>query len=468
MRRWITALLFACLASSPLRAQQPPDWSSLAREGAQYLSEYLKIDTTNPPGNESRAVLFLANILRREQIPYRIYRSAPKRSNLYARLAGASAGKPIILLHHTDVVPASPEFWSVHPFVGMVKDGYLYGRGALDSKGLGIVHLMAMLALKRSGAQLSRDVIFLATAEEETGGSLGVGWMLRRGPAILRRAEYVLNEGGNNIVQDGKLLYLGVETTQKTPLWIRVTATGSPGHGSIPRPNSSVNRLIRALHRIINFESPTRLIPAVEEYFKSLALLQEAETRDRFAEIANWVRDPAFFNSLSAAHKAILRNTVSPTVLQAGNKTNVIPSECYAELDCRLLPGEDSDRFLARLKEAAADPTLNWSVLLKFAAASSPFKTGLIETIREVSRTLAPDALVGNSVMTGFTDSHYFRNLGINAYGFSPFKVSDDDAGGVHGNDERLSLENIQFGIQFTYEVLFRFLALSPGASKKH
>lgn len=445
-----------CVATQ-LRAEGAPNWKELGREGAQVLSEYLRVDTSNPPGNEARAVAFLSRILRREGIPFQVFRSARNRSNLYARLQGAGGGRPLVLLHHVDVVPASREFWSVDPFGGIIRDGYVYGRGALDCKGLGIAHLMAFLALKRLGVPLARDVIFLATAEEESGGALGAGWMLDNGPALLRQSEVVLTEGGNNIVRNGKLVYVGIETTQKTPLWLRVTATGPPGHGSIPLPNSAVTRLVRAVNRITNMDSPIRVVPPVEEYFKNIAPLQTAELRERFADIGAAARDSAFVNALSPALRALLRNTATLTVLEGGNKTNVIPPQAHAELDCRLLPGEDPDRFLSRLKETALDPTLDWTVLLKFNAAATSMRSDLVDGIRQVTHSLDPDAVVGNAVLTGFTDSHYFRELGIAAYGFSPFKIDEEDAAGVHGNDERLSLENIEFGVRFVYEVVSRF-----------
>lgn len=454
MIRTIASLVLSVVLTAEAQAQRRPEFRRLGQEAVTLLSEYLRLQTVNPPGNEAEGARFLAQVLKKEGIPHEVFESAPGRGNIYARLKGDGSKPPLILLHHIDVVPASPEFWRVPPFSGEVLDGYVWGRGALDTKGLGIVHLATFLALKRSGAPLKRDVIFLATADEEAGGYLGVDWILKNRPELVRGAEFVLNEGGDNILRGNRLAYVGVETTQKVPFWLRLRVKGITGHGSIPRENTAPDRLVRALNRILDYQPPLQVTPAVGAFFRQIAPLQPRELRQSFLRLEESIKDPDFVKRLSPFFRALLRNTISLTVLKGSEKTNVIPPLAMAELDCRLLPAENPDEFLKTIASLINDPEIEIETLLRFKPAESPTSTVLFEAIRRTTARLESEAAVGPTVLAGFTDSHFFREMGITSYGFEPFKLRDADSAGVHGNDERISIDNIHFGVRYFYEVI--------------
>ncbi|MBI4444637.1 MAG: M20/M25/M40 family metallo-hydrolase [Acidobacteria bacterium] len=448
------AVGFGKAAISAPSQQLSSQLRQLAYEGIGLLREYLRINTTNPPGNEMEGVRFLSSVLRRENIPFEVFETAPGRANLYARLKGDGTRSALILLHHIDVVPAVPESWRFSPFSGTSSDGYLWGRGALDSKGLGIVHLMTFIAVKKSGLPLKRDLIFLATADEEAGGLLGVNAIIKSRPEWIRDAEYMLTEGGDNIVGPGNLIYLGVENAQKLPLWLRLVAKGQPGHGSIPAPYPAPEKLIRALQRLLNMEPQLKLSPQVADLFRHIAPFQPRKMREFFSQPESGLTDPEVVKRIPLHFRALLQNTISITVLRSGDKTNVIPQTAVAELDCRLLPDGDPQEFLEELRSTIADPEIEIQTLLWFAPASSSLKTPLFDAIKRAVSKLEPKAVVGPGVVAGFTDSYYFRRQGKTAYGLDPFKVRDRDSAGIHGNDERISIANIHFGIRFLYEVI--------------
>src|SRR5689334_22236264 len=250
------------------------DWAAAQQEALDLFLKYLKIDTTNPPGNEIRAAQFFADICRREGIEHKVFEPFPGRGTLWARVRGDGGKRPLILLNHTDVVPHSPEFWTAPAFGGEIKDGFIYGRGAMDMKSLGVAQFVTLLAFKRAKVLPKRDIIFLATADEEAGGLQGAGWFAKNHSELVANAEFLFNEGGNNIVDaNGKVLAIGVGPAEKTPVWLRLSATGEAGHGSVPRPNSAVNRLLRALNRLLEYEPPVQITPAVEQAFRTVAPL---------------------------------------------------------------------------------------------------------------------------------------------------------------------------------------------------
>ena len=431
------------------------DWNAMGREAVKLLSEYLRIDTTNPPGNEDRATVFLNRILSEEDIDCQVHESAPGRSNLYARLKGDGSKRPVILLSHSDVVPADRAYWSVDPFGGLVRDGYIWGRGALDMKNLGIAELVVFLALHRNRFPLKRDVIFLVTADEEAGGSAGARWITRNRPELVADAEFLINESGKGRLEHGKAIY-SIDITEKSPCWVRLVARGEPGHGSRPKPNSAVNRLIRALNAIMEFKPPIRVTDAAERYFEGIAHLQKDGYRQRFTRIHESVRDSRFLADLlrNQHHAAILRNTISITMLQGSDKINIIPQTATAELDCRLLPGEEPEDFVRELKRVVGDDGIEMETILNFGNSSSPFDSRLVDSVREVVSRYHAQVDVVPNILSGFTDSHYFRDLGIHCYGFMPFLLIDDDLRRIHGNDERISVENMERGPRILYEVI--------------
>ena len=447
-------LLLSCLATSAGAADI--DWAEVESQATEFLSAYIQIDTSNPPGNETAAARFLADRFRQAGIETDVFESAPGRGSVLARMKGTGGLRPIIFLNHLDVVPATPEGWDLPPFSGTVRDGYVYGRGAIDCKGPGTIEAMAVLLLKRQGIALKRDVIFLGTADEETGGKLGAGWMVAEHFKDLHHAEFVLNEGGSvRLRADGSRVY-EIAVSEKTPCWLKLETTGVPGHGSSPPPETAVTRLIRGLDRVRGYEAPLRVTPEVQTYYAALAATLQGERRERFKDLRAALADADFRRAfLQDPHDAALvRNTITPTVLNGSQKTNVIPYAASAELDCRLLPGEDPEVFVRTLKDTIGDPEVTVRVLLNFPPTSSPSATAFTAAVRALAE--GEGAPVVPSVLTGFTDSHYFREKGIASYGFVPFDLSEDEERREHGVNERVSTHNLRQGTRRLMDLLQR------------
>jgi acetylornithine deacetylase/succinyl-diaminopimelate desuccinylase-like protein len=452
--RCALTVLFA-LVSAPAFSQS----ESLEDETIHRLQEYLRIDTTNPPGNETRAVEFFAKLLEAEGIPYETAESAPGRGNLWARLEGGDE-PALVLLNHTDVVPADQSHWSVDPFDAEIRNGVLYGRGALDMKSTGMLQFQAFVTLHRAGKPLRRDVLFVATADEEAGGSLGAGWLVGNRPEIFDNVGFLLNEGGNGS-RDGDALVFGVEVTQKVPLWLRLVASDEPSHGSTPRASSSVRRLLVALSKIDAHEFEPRIVPAVATYFRGLAETESEPKRGQFLNLDQSVRNPDFLRQLqleSPFLHALTRNTCAITRLEGSNKINVVPPEAAAEIDCRLLPDQDKEEFITELESIVSDPRIAIEVMMAFTPAVSSTETDLYRAIETVCNEHFPNAQIIPMVSSGFTDSHFFRDLGIVSYGFDPTIVPTEIEGTIHGNDERIPVEAVRQGVQRFLEILERFV----------
>jgi acetylornithine deacetylase/succinyl-diaminopimelate desuccinylase-like protein len=436
------------------------DWNALRDETARVLAEYLRIDTTNPPGNEIAGARFLKAILEKEGIEAQILDTTELgvgRANLYARFRGNGTKKAVALVHHMDVVPVDPRFWSVPPFSGMTKDGYVWGRGAIDMKGIGVVQLMALVALKRSGVLMTRDVVFIGNADEEL-GSTGAIVFVQRHPELLRDVEFLMTEGGENPVRDGKLEYYGIGVAEKRTFWQRLTVRGTPSHASRPTPQNPVPRLVAAVDRIAHYETPIHVTPGVDKYFRDIARNYQGEQRTWLSNVATAVNDPRARAWILADvyWNAILRSTISLTGLAGSSKTNVIPAEASAVLDIRLLPDEDPDRFLANLKQIAGDTAVHWETLLApKTPLESPIDTDLFRAIERAARERTPGAMVTTPMLTAATDRPTYRAMGIVTYGFEPFRVPPEEVQrGMHGNDERVSVENLGFGVKYMYDVL--------------
>ena len=461
----IRRLLVLCslLPFAAPSAQQPAplDWNRLRDETVQVLAEYLKINTTNPTGNELQTALYLKRILDREGIPAQILDTAELkpagRANLYARLKGNGSKKAIALVHHMDVVPADPRYWSVDPFSGAIKDGFIYGRGALDMKGEGIVHLMAMIALKRSGVPLNRDIVFIANSDEELDGAGAITFVDHHSD-LLKDVEYLITEGGDNKFENGKLAYYGVGIAEKRTFWQHVTVHGTPSHGSRPTKQNPVPRLVAALDRIAKYETPLHVTPGVDKYFRDISRSYAGNQRQWLADVKTALNNPAAREwILSDVYwNAIVRNTISLTGLHGSNKTNVIPAEASADIDIRLLPDADPQQFLAALQGVVADTAVKFGGLLEpKPPLESPIETEFFHAIERAAHDRDPNAFVTTPMLTGATDRPSYRKLGIVTYGFDPFKVEASDAQrGVHGNDERISVENVGFGLHYLYDVL--------------
>lgn len=454
-RIFVCAFSLFCLFTVPPTWSTEPDWGAVEKEAGELLSRSIQIDTTNPPGNEIAAANFWKQRLVQEGLEAQVFESQPGRGIVYARLKGSGEKKALILLHHLDVVPAVKADWEVDPFAGAIKDGYVYGRGAMDCKGVAAAQFMAFALLKRTGAPLKRDIIFLGTADEEVGGHQGAGWFVDQHFDLIADAEFLLTEGGGIRIRDGQRAY-NVDLAEKAPCWIQLEASGPAGHGSMPLPETAVTRLIRALDKLMRYQTEVKVVPAVQTYFAALAEREEPAKASRYRDLRRALTDPVFLKEFTSNpfFNALIRNTISPTVLEGSNKTNVIPAHARAQLDCRLLPGEDPQQFVASLEKVVNDPEVRFSILLKFPPLASEADTALFRAIRSVAERHDPAALVVPAVLSGFTDSHYFRRKGIVSYGFTGLALTEDDARRAHGTNERLPLASLREGAQILLELV--------------
>ncbi|MEP6551044.1 MAG: M20/M25/M40 family metallo-hydrolase [Gemmatimonadales bacterium] len=456
------ALTACLLAPSRLPAQAKSlDWTALARESEAVLSDYLRVNTTNPPGNEILGARFLKTILDREGIEAHIMDTTElgsNRANLYARLKGNGARKAIALVNHIDVVPVNPASWSVDAFSGVVKDGYIWGRGAVDMKGNAIAQLMAMIALKRSGIPLTRDIVFIGNADEEL-GSTGALVFVKQHPDLLRDVEYLITEGADNVLDaNGRVVYFAVGVSEKRTFWQRLTVNGVPSHGSRPTRQNPVPRLVAALSRISLYETPLRVTPGVDKFFRDIARTYPEPQRGWLSNVRVGLDNPRARDWIlsDVTWNAVLRNTISLTGLAGSNKTNVIPAVATAEIDVRLLPDQDTTEFLKTLEKIVGDSAVHFTHLANTKAPlESPIDTDLFRAIEKAAHEREPGAFVTTPMETAATDRPTYRKLGITTYGFSPFKIPKLELQrGMHGNDERLSVENVGYGVRFFYDIL--------------
>ena len=432
------ALLPLVLLLTPLGARaQEINWEQTADEAVRTLTDYIRIDTSNPPGKVTTAAELLSGVLRAEGVEVTQYESAPGKVNLTARLAGSGHGKPILLLHHMDVVPADRTRWGVDPFGGVSKDGYVWGRGAMDMKALGMIHLYSFLSLKRAGAPLSRDIIFMAVADEEIGGELGARWMIENHYQELD-PEYVLDEGGfgsRDLFVDGKLVF-GISVAEKKLVWLKVRAEGVAGHGSQPHAQNPNDRLVRALTRLLSHPLPSSPVPLLEQLRTELGPLGE----NKFT-------------------RAIQHSTISLTTLRSGVgepvKVNVIPSVAEATLDCRLLPGTSTDEWLAEIRRRLDDPEIELEVLYESDdSVVTPYEGGLYGALAKAIVRHDPDATVVPILIPYGTDSNAFRHKGAKSYGLTPLILTADVVSSMHGDAERVPITDMGKGIRIFYEAL--------------
>ena len=454
MRQMAQAATFCLVLALPATAQSPAiDYDKLRDETAQRLSEYLRINTSNPPGNELATARWLKEVLAREGIEGQILDTAelgPGRANFYARLKGSGSGKAIALVHHMDVVPVSPE-WSVDPFAGLIKDGYVWGRGALDMKGHGIVQLMTLIAIKRAGIPLNRDLVYIGNADEESGG-LGSRTFIARHPELIQDVEYLLTESGGSRVEGGKVRWYGMNVGEKSAYWHKLVVKGKASHGSRPTPYNPVPRLARILTRLAAWETPVRVTPAVDRFFKAQAKAETGERRRWLEDAAVALRSKrgrAWLLS-EPERNALLRNTISPTVLVGSNKTNTIPAEASAELDIRLLPDQDTVAFHRELLRVIADTGITLTPIgLRSPPFSAPLDTEMSRAIERTAARLLPGAPFATTISTGATDRPYYAAAGLICYGIDPFMVEIEEVRrGVHGTDERVLVDQLGFGLR--------------------
>jgi acetylornithine deacetylase/succinyl-diaminopimelate desuccinylase-like protein len=439
----------------------PIDWNEVTEEATSLLRDYIRINTTNPPGGEEAGAVFLRDVLAREGIDSTLHDAGDDRVSISARIQGSGGGsdKPIVLLSHIDVVPVEQEHWEVDAFSGAVIDGTIWGRGALDMKGMGIMELMTLLLAKRHGLQPRRDIVLLAVADEEEGGRKGMHHIRDQHPELLD-AFCVLNEGafGASQFKGHQVTMFGLAASEKSPCWIKLRTTGSPGHGSVPHRDNALAKLVEALARVERWETPARATPSVEAMLRTLrdnGLLPEGlDPTDADALDAMGARDPHI--------KALTHDTISITGLHSGAKHNVIPATAEATLDCRLLPDTDPDAFVEELRKVLAID-VEITRVLGHVSGASPMEAPVTGVISEVlTERYGDEVIVVPQLSPGFTDSHAFRSAGSPAYGFIPVLMRPGELAGIHGHNERITVDNLKLGTDILFDVTRRLAGDQP------
>jgi len=481
--RWsfliLSAVAICGWGGMPLRAQvkqgPPPmgipdngslvgDTTALAREAQDWLVGLVKINTTNPPGNEQAAAKYIADLLTKEGITPEFLDVAPGRSAVVARLrssAVADPSKALLLVAHMDVVGVDRSKWSVDPFGGVIKDGYLYGRGSIDDKSMVAANLAAFIALKRGSVHLSRDVIFLATTDEEEGGEASLKILIAKYWDKFA-AGFAINEGGRVILKNGKVQYVALQVAEKVPVNISVYAAGKGGHSSVPTKENPVVHVAAAVEKIGNYTAPVRLTSIVRRYFEGLAAIEDDET-------SKWLRvvdtpdrgehAQRVLSDMNPLWNSMMRDTIAPTMMEAGVRANVIPSDARAVLNVRLLPGDTIDVLLNELNKLVNDPVVKLEVMpdAGLAAPNSSMETEFYGLITRMCAKEFGGAPVLPFLSAGATDSAQLRLHNVQAYGLRPFPLTDADNARVHGDEERLPLASFAVGVDLTTRIVAEF-----------
>lgn len=461
----VSCLIFALGLPAGLRAADPehgaggdrslPNWDEARDEAVRNLTSMIQIDTSN--GNETKVAQYIKAILDREGIESEILELQAGRGNLVARLRGNGAKRPVLLMGHTDVVGVERDKWSVDPFGGIIKDGYLYGRGALDNKDSVAVYLQVFLLLHRLQVPLDRDVIFLAQAGEEGASSLGIGFMVAQHWDKID-CEFALDEGGGIRLRDGRVHYVGVSTTEKVPRGMRLIARGTSGHGSVPLADNAITHVAAAVAKVGTYHMPMRLNETTRVFFERLAAISPADEKDLYTHLEDPVRGETVQEQLRArspGFDSMLRTSISPTIIQGGFRSNVIPAQAECRLDVRAVPGEDMDAMVATLRRLIDDPAVELVATSGGRVVSRPsgIQTDMFRALEGAQRKMFPDAVTLPVLLTGATDVAPLRARGVHAYGLGA-PASSAETTRVHGNDERISVEGVGVFVQFVYEAV--------------
>ncbi len=430
------------------------NWNKVREDVTDIVRNLIRINTSNPPGNETEAAVYLQKVLGQAGINSTIYEAAPQRGNLVACLEGNGKNRPLILLAHLDVVDANPTQWTYDPFTGIIAENHIWGRGTLDMKGMLAMEVMALLLYKRSGEIPGRDLILVAAADEESGGVYGMDWLIKQGIPGLEEAEYVINEGGEGKIKDGVPVY-ACQNGEKGVLWVKISVPGIPGHASIPSKNNAIVKMTKILSRISRYKQPLTLCNTTRGYLAQMATQKGAKLPTNHSTLDYSLK--IFANrhfSKEKSVQAMLYNTISPTVLQAGKKTNVLPDKCELTLDCRLLPGETPENFYERLKDFINDSDVSLEIIQAANPTESSTDTRLYQVIEQAVREENPKAFTVPYLSPGGTDSRFFRIRGITSYGFVPILITEAEFQRMHGIDERISLTNLEQGARILYRIL--------------
>jgi acetylornithine deacetylase/succinyl-diaminopimelate desuccinylase-like protein len=452
MFRLIVRVLYTSLLLATVAAAQQPDFSRAHDEALKFLSELVKVNTSNPPGNETRAAEYIKSVLAAEGIESQIFESAPGRGNLVARLKGNGSKKPLLLMGHIDVVGVERDKWTVDPFAAVVKDGYIYGRGSHDDKAMDAANLEVFLMLHRLKVPLDRDVILLAEAGEEGTTQFGIDYMVANHWDAIQ-CEFALNEGGGAPEDNGKVLYVGVSTTEKVPRGLILKSHGSSGHGSAPRMDNAITHLAAAVAKVGTWEAPMRLNETTRRFFQQLAKISPAEK----AEIYSHIEDPAAQQKLHAsepAYYSMLRTSLVPTIINGGFRSNVIPADAEARLDVRALPDEDMTALKTQLTQLINDPQVQIvdaeTQNARPATPPSGLQTDGFHALEHAQQKVFPGVQTIPIMQVGATDSAQLRAKGVQAYGIGT-PASPDDQKRIHGNDERVEIASFGKFVEFLY-----------------
>jgi acetylornithine deacetylase/succinyl-diaminopimelate desuccinylase-like protein len=453
--------ILTVLCTSAAFAQTPAiDWDQQKAEILRHYRALVQLDTSNPPGNETRAVEYLKKVLEDEGIPTKTFALDPKRANLVARLKGNGSKRPLLILAHTDVVGVQREKWPVDPFGAVLKDGYIWGRGTRDDKPILAADLMVMLLLKRGSVPLDRDVIFLAEASEEADTTgVGINFMLAQHFDEVD-AEFSLTEGGGATLEGNKVTIVNIGTAEKVPARIRLIANGTSGHGSIPRLDNAVTHLTAAVEKVGTWETPMRLNDTTRSYFEKLATISSPADAARYNSLLNPKTAPAAERYLAEhdpSRYSMLRTSIVPTMLKAGIGPNVIPSEAEATIDIRALPDENIAQFFAELQKIIGDPAVKIAPLPIAHPPSPPssVNTEMYRILEQVSKKMYPGVTVLPTMTTGSSDKAQLRAKGMLSYGIGPYASEADTAQyGAHGDVERLLESSLYNFVEFDWNVV--------------
>jgi acetylornithine deacetylase/succinyl-diaminopimelate desuccinylase-like protein len=452
------------MAPAPLpahvaKARQQVNWEEAGAEAVETLQQYLAVDTVNPPGNEARGVEFIGQVLDQESIEWESVELSEGRSSLIARLQGSREEPPLCLMHHIDVVDSEPERWENPPLSGALIDNEIWGRGALDMKGMGVLELMTFVWLKRLNLQLKRDVILLAVADEEV-DNLGAKQLFSDEHWKTIGCSHLINEGGLGIKDaffEGQTLQ-AISVAEKGVMWIRMYAEGGAGHGSVQQDDEAPGRLVEAMALIAS----KRAKPTIDPIVYSLL----AEAGKHKGGVTGFIMGTKPLASLlvkpklmdKAPTRALLTNTVHLTGTGGASAPNVVPSEVWAQYDCRLLPGVDPQEQLSKLQEWTADiEGIRFEILHENPASQSPIDDLLYRSLARYAVQGRPESVAVPALSVGFTDSLFARERGVHAYGYLPFTLTRDEAETMHGHNERVSVENVHQGLQILFSAVVDF-----------
>ncbi len=434
------------------------DFDQAGEEGIKILQDVIRLNTVNPPGDELPAANYYQKRFKAAGLEAEILQPEGNRANLIVRLKGKGSGGPLILLSHLDVVGVEREKWRHDPFGAAIEGGFLYGRGAIDDKGMGALFAEIMLLLARNKASLKRDILFVACADEEAGGRQGISWLIENHRSKIE-AEAAINEGGRVKLNNGKVEYVAIQNAEKVPYHIHLNVKGTPGHASIPLADNAIYRLSRALTKLAEYQTPLKLNDTTRAFFLGVAELEPGSPTSYFAQNVDHPAVGAYAREQLTKHpyfNSLLRNSIAPTILKSGFRNNVLPSEAEVTLNCRLLPGEKIEAFVAELKRVIADDAVELTYRQGKALGKepSPASHAVFKALANSAVKTWPGAKVIPFMSTGATDSAELRAVGVHAYGILPFPLTEEDEARMHGHEERVALKSFQEGLEFMYRAV--------------